>query len=160
MYPRYFKRLLANWIESKSQRIVFEFIHKARNPISRLVFPRRGTMISVSFLEKRENVVRRNQSIAQEEQQVSRWSNRGGGRAQDVAWRMLPSLRKFPIRHRSSRFSSFRDTENGMHSRLFILYNKFAQWSSLCVLLQISLESRSNRVERYGFRNSISTIEN
>lgn len=119
MYPRYFKRLLANWIESKSQRIVFEFIHKARNPISRLVFPRRGTMISVSFLEKRENVVRRNQSIAQEEQQVSRWSNRGGGRAQDVAWRMLPSLRKFPIRHRSSRFSSFPE-EDALEAVYFI----------------------------------------
>lgn len=117
--PRYFKRLPANWIESKSQRIVFEFIHKATNPISRLVFPRRRTMIS--FLEKRENVACPSKSIdcARGTTSFALVKHRGGGRAQDVAWRMLPSLRKFPIRHRSSRFSSFPE-EDALEAVYFI----------------------------------------
>lgn len=119
MYPRYFKRLLANWIESKSQRIVFEFIHKATNPISSvptkenddLVFGKEGKCslsVEINRLRKRNNKFRAGQTCI-----------RGGGRAQDVAWRMLPSLHKFPIRHRSSRFSSFRE-EDALEAVYFI----------------------------------------
>lgn len=92
---------------------------------------------------------------------VSRWSNtyNRGGQTQDVAWRMLPSLHKFPICHRSSRFSrfsSFRDIERGGHAPGYLFYiidARFKQGS--CVFLQISLESRSNRVKYYGFRSVI-----
>lgn len=73
MYPRYFKRLPANWIESKSQRIVFEFIHKATNPISSvptkenddLVFGKEGKCslsVEINRLRKRNNKFRAGQT--------------------------------------------------------------------------------------------------
>lgn len=83
------------------------------------VFPRRRTMIS--FLEKRENVACLSKSIdcARGTTSFALVKHRGGGRAQDVAWRMLPSLHKFPIRHRSSRFSSFPE-EDALEAVYFI----------------------------------------
>lgn len=128
MYPRYFKRLPANWIESKSQRIVFEFIHKATNPISSvptkenddLVFGKEGKCslsVEINRLRKR-NKFRAGQTRITEEEGGHRMS-RGGCCLRYINFRFVivpPDSLRFAIQRMGC-----------TRGCLFYLYNKFAQ---------------------------------